>query len=88
MLPALMRERFGRERLGSILGMSLGIALIGAFVGPPLAGWVFDNFGSYQSVWFACSGIALVGMVSLLTMPSASYTIRMATKPGDQKNTS
>lgn len=72
LLPALLREYFGRARLGTLLGLAMGAGALGGIIGPPLAGWVFDKFGSYQGAWFAFAGLAIAGMVSLLTTPSVS----------------
>lgn len=72
LLPALLREYFGRVRLGTLLGLAMGAGALGGIIGPPLAGWVFDKFGSYQGAWFAFAGLAIAGMVSLLTTPSVS----------------
>jgi len=87
MIPALLREYFGRVRLGTILGFAMGVATLGAIVGPPLAGWVFDSFGSYQGAWFAFTGVAIAGIVSLVTAPSVGNTMRMANKLRDRENT-
>ena len=75
MMPALLREYFGRVRLGILLGLVMGTAVLGAMIGPPLAGWVFDKFGSYQGAWFAFAGLILAGMVILLITPSVSNKI-------------
>jgi MFS family permease len=74
MMPAVVREYFGRTNLGTILGLIMGVTTIGTVTGPPLAGWIFDSFNSYQSAWFVLSGIAVAGVVSLLTTPSVSAT--------------
>jgi OFA family oxalate/formate antiporter-like MFS transporter len=71
MTSALVREYFGRVRLGTIIGLVMGVMMIGQIIGSPLAGWVFDNFGSYQGAWFAFAGVVVVGTVGLLTTPSA-----------------
>ena len=69
---ALLREYFGRARLGTILGMATGVAYTGSLVGAPIAGWVYDNYGSYQVAWFALAGLAIAGMFSFITTPPAS----------------
>jgi OFA family oxalate/formate antiporter-like MFS transporter len=69
MMPALVREYFGRVRLATILGLVMGVAALGSMVGPPLAGLAFDRLGSYQVAWFGLAGLVIAGMVSLLTTP-------------------
>jgi MFS family permease len=75
MMPALVREYFGRVRLATVLGLVMGVAQIGSMVGPPLAGLVFDKFGSYQLAWFGLGGLAIAGMVSLLTTPRVARNV-------------
>ena len=70
MMSALPREYFGRVRLGTILGLVMGVAAIGSIVSPPLTGWVFDSLGSYQGAWLASTGVAIIGLVLLATAPS------------------
>jgi MFS family permease len=68
---ALLREFFGSTRFGSILGIVEAIGMIGSLVGPPLAGWVFDEFASYQYMWYAVAGLMFLALVLMKTMPSA-----------------
>ena len=70
MMPALLREYFGRARLATVLGLVMGVAALGGMVGPPLAGLAFDRLGSYQVAWFGFAGLVVVGMISLVTTPS------------------
>jgi len=76
MRAALLRGMFGRENFGSIFGFLMGISVSGAVLGPPMAGWVFDNWGSYHNVWFVAAGFAIVAMVFIWTMPKAVETER------------
>ena len=69
MMPALLREYFGRVRLATVLGLVMGVAALGGMVGPLLAGLAFDRLGSYQVAWFGLVGLVVAGMVSLLTTP-------------------
>lgn len=87
MIPALLREYFGRVRLGTVIGFTMGIVMIGGVIGPPLAGWVFDSFGSYQGAWFAFTSVTIIGMVILLTTPSVGNTLRMANRLREQEST-
>ena len=79
MMPALLREYFGRVRLGTLLGLAMGTASAGAMIGPPLAGWVFDKFGNYQGAWFAFAGLLIAGTIIMLTTPPVSN--KMIGKP-------
>jgi MFS family permease len=71
---ALLRGMFGRESFGSIFGFLMGISITGSIMGPPMAAWVFDNYGSYQNVWLVVSGFAIMSMVFIWTMPKAVKT--------------
>jgi MFS family permease len=81
MSVALVREYFGRVRLGTILGLVTGVAYVGSLIGPPLSGWIYDVYGSYQGAWFATAGVAFIGMVSFITAPPANRAMRVAGKP-------
>jgi len=66
---AVLREYFGRGSFGTILGFTSGIMMLGNIAGAPLAGWVFDNWGSYQGAWLGFGAITLLGVVLTLTTP-------------------
>ena len=70
MMPALLREYFGRVKLATVLGLVMGVAALCSMVGPPLAGLIYDILGSYQIAWFSFAGLVVVGIVSLVTTPS------------------
>jgi MFS family permease len=78
MSVAIVREYFGRARLGTIIGLTTGVAYVGSLIGPPLAGWIYDAYGSYQGAWFTMTGLSVAGMVSYLTAPPSGRT-RLAT---------
>jgi MFS family permease len=54
---AVLREYFGRDSFGKILGVTYGTGAIGGIIGPTLAGWIFDTMGSYQIVWLSFCGL-------------------------------
>ncbi len=72
MRVALLMEYFGRRNFGTILGFALGIIALVSMVGPPLAGWVFDTWGSYRGTWLAFVGLSLIGTAIMVTTPPAS----------------
>lgn len=69
MRPALMRQFFGRGNFGKIHGFSVGIVMLGAITGTFVPGLIFDTFGSYQSVWYAIAGAAIIGLIAVATVP-------------------
>jgi len=70
--PSLVREYFGRTNFGTVFGLIMGVNLLGGLVGPVLAGWVFDNWGSYDGIWFVFAGLAVAAVISILTTPPAT----------------
>jgi OFA family oxalate/formate antiporter-like MFS transporter len=73
---SLIREFFGRSRFGTIHGFTVGIMALGTIAGPPLAGWVFDKWGSYQPIWFVFAGLAVVALLAVVTTPPVSGTVQ------------
>ena len=69
---SVIREFFGRSNFGAIHGFVLGIIALGTIAGPPLAGWVFDNWGSYQPIWLAFAGLAAIAALAAMTTPPVS----------------
>ena len=63
-----MREFFGRSNFGAIFGLAIGMSFVGSLAGPPLAGWVFDEFGTYTPVWLAFAGVMFVALLLMATM--------------------
>jgi len=69
MRSILLSEYFGRSNFGAIYGCIVGVAMIGNIAGAPLAGWVFDNWGSYQYTWLAFAGLTAVAVIVVATTP-------------------
>jgi MFS family permease len=63
---SILREYFGRDSFGKILGILMGSAAIGSIIGPTLAGWIFDTLGSYHVVWLLLSGLIALTIVLIL----------------------
>jgi len=67
-VPVLARENFGRTHFGSVYGLMEGIGAMGGIVGPVLAGWTYDNWGSYQVIWLLLASLAIVAIISVSTI--------------------
>ena len=63
---SIIREYFGRDSFGKLIGIVMGSASIGGIIGPTLAGWIFDILGSYRSIWFVFAG--LIGLAVFLAL--------------------
>ncbi|MBN1255898.1 MAG: MFS transporter [Deltaproteobacteria bacterium] len=63
MLSGLLAGYFGRERLGTIIGLAGSFLMLGQLIGAPLAGWIFDTFGGYQRAWFLLAGVVSVASI-------------------------
>jgi len=70
----LLREYFGRRSFGTLLGFTMGILTLTSIAGPPLAGWVFDNWGSYHGVWLMFASLTIAGIIIVATMPPVRTT--------------
>ena len=77
LLPLMGREYFGRTNFGSIYGVMEGIGTIGGIIGPALAGWVYDNQGSYQPIWLLLAGLSVVAIMLIHTITP----VRSSTEP-------
>ncbi|MFC1904502.1 MFS transporter [Chloroflexota bacterium] len=77
MRVTLTREYFGRANFGTVFGLVIGISMIGTIIGPPLAGWVYDNWGSYQGIWFAFAGLAFLALISVLRISRVTTKITL-----------
>jgi predicted MFS family arabinose efflux permease len=67
----LIREYFGRANFGTILGCCSGVMMVGNISGSPLAGLIYDTWGSYHWAWILYTGVTLVGMVLVFSLPQA-----------------
>jgi len=63
---AVLREYFGRNSFGKMIGILMGFASIGGIIGPTLAGWVFDTLGSYDFIWLVFAGCMSLGIILAL----------------------
>jgi len=63
---SILREYFGRDSFGKMIGLIMGSASVGGIIGPTLAGWGFDTVGSYQPIWLLFCG--LNGLATVLAL--------------------
>jgi len=63
---SILREYFGRDSFGKMIGVIMGSASIGGIIGPTLAGWVFDTLGSYHPIWLVLCGLTCLTTVLIL----------------------
>ncbi|MFC2014509.1 MFS transporter [Chloroflexota bacterium] len=68
---SFLREYYGRDSFGTILGFTSGIMMIGNISGAPLAGWVYDTWSSYLGAWWGFGILTLLGAVLVSTIPSS-----------------
>jgi len=68
----IIREYFGTQNFGTILGLTSIFITIGAVVSPPVAGWVYDTWGTYYPVWMGLGCLAMIGALIMLFLPAPS----------------
>lgn len=69
MRAALLREYFGWSRFSEFYGFVMGIATLGIIAGAPLAGWAFDEWGTYDGIWFVFAGACFTALIIVSTIP-------------------
>jgi MFS family permease len=69
MRAALVREYYGSSRFGTVYGIMTGIMMLGMMAGPPVVGWIYDKWGSYQNTWFIFAILAIMAIFTLATTP-------------------
>jgi len=68
LLPALLPEYFGLRAFGTIQGLLMAAATLGGFVGPILAGGVYDVTDSYRPAFL------IMGLATLAAVPAVLMT--------------
>ncbi len=75
----IVAEYFGRRNFGAIFGFIMLSTTIGSVVATPLAGWLYDTYGSYKPVLLALIAVAAMGVILILTIPSTAKRPRAVT---------
>ena len=73
--PPILSEYFGTKNFGSIFALQNIFSMIGGITSQPLAGWVFDKWGSYQSIWLVFAVLGIVSVIIMATTPPAKKHI-------------
>jgi MFS family permease len=68
----IIREYFGTQNFGTILGLTSIFITIGAVVSPTVTGWVYDTWGTYYLAWLGLGSLAMLGALIMLLLPAAS----------------
>jgi MFS family permease len=64
----LVRENFPAAIMGSVFGVVALISTLGMALGPPLGGWLFDQFGGYGWLYIASSAIGMAAALLAMTV--------------------
>ena len=62
----ILREYYGFETFGTLMGIMMGFGAAGGIIGPTLTGWVFDTTGDYTLVWLAYSVLLFLAIALIL----------------------
>lgn len=68
LISPLAAELFGMRSHGAILGIIIFLGTIGGAAGPVFAGYLFDTTGSYQSSFFVCIAMGVIGLILSTTL--------------------
>jgi MFS family permease len=64
----LVRAYFPAKIMGSVFGVVAMISTLGMALGPPVGGWLFDQFGGYGWLYVASSAIGIAGVAIAMTV--------------------
>ena len=64
----LVREYFPAKIMGSVFGVVAMISTFGMALGPPIGGWLFDQFRGYGWLYVASSTFGVVAVLIALTV--------------------
>jgi len=75
----ILRRYFGSSRIGSFIGLCMGISSFGGIAGPLFGGWIFDMRGEYSFAWFITGILLLAGLplAFLLKQPKEISSIKL-----------
>ena len=77
MSVVLVKTYFSGSSFGTILGFLMCMTAVGQKLGPTLAGWIFDMWGSYQVAWFGFAVLVFMASLIMATTPKVSTSVKM-----------
>jgi MFS family permease len=81
--PSLAADYFGGRALGSVIGALYSGVAFGSLLGSPVAGYVYDFFGSYTGAILVGAALCFISFALTLFMPEPSpwLALRQAPSP-------
>ena len=67
-ISPILAELFGTFSHGLIFGIIAFISSIGGFIGPVMAGYIFDSKGSYGIAFMTLATLSFTGLIATLTL--------------------
>jgi len=82
--PLVVSDCFGTRAYATVMGFLSVFYTVGAAIGPPLAGYIYDAFGSYHRVYVLGVGAFIVSGISM-AFAAVSGPERSRAKTADQE---
>jgi len=73
--PLVIADMFGLRQFGSIMGLTRMPIIIPVFIGPIMAGMIFDSTGDYSLMFLITVGMLIVSMGAFVVAKTPSRTV-------------
>jgi len=80
LIPLVTSDIVGAEKMSYALGSAFTVMAFPMFLGPPIAGWMYDSFGDYAGAFYSCGGISLTSASLMFFVPRLSSETREESK--------
>lgn len=87
LVPAIVGERYGKERLTTVTGMVQTFVMVGSALGPYVGGAIFDWTGSYFWALLLLAGMAFTSLILAWRLGSATDGLQTETTNVGQAQT-
>jgi len=68
-MSVIWPDYFGKDNVGVIRGLTMPITTALSFGGPPLAGMIYDNYGSYEPAWWISIFVIVASAILFFITP-------------------